>query len=489
MSSYSRLAGLEEEAKPSAKSYSRLASLDEDGEEAAPTPAVEQSQPAAAPWWSKSDFARQGGLAVRAVADALTAMPLAAMNAGVAGRNMLTGSNYQMPSQMWYESLDKVLPKPQTNTEKVVNFLGSTLAGSRLPVPELASPAPANFQPPLSMAKQAVADAQRAGYVLPPATASPSPMTNTLEGIAGKASVAQQASIRNQGNTNALARKALGLADDAPISPATLKGIREEAGQVYAKIANAGEIGTDAQYLDDLMTLGRGADDIAQSFPGANVGATKQVNELVDTLLQPKFESKAALQYLRELRKQSRANLSWNNADDPAKQALGMAQREGANILEEQIERHLKSVGMADVADAFAGARRKIAISHTVENALNESTGNVVAGKLGKDLAKGKPLSGELETIAKFSRAFPKAAKEVTESMPGFSPLDFYAAAAAALVHPSAALVPVARRVARHASLGDLVQGAVSGTGGIPREALTGTTVSGLLQGQRSLTE
>lgn len=166
-----------------------------------------------------------------------------------------------------------------------------------------------------------------------------------------------------------------------------------------------------------------------------------------------------------------------------------MAQKEGASILEEQIERHLNAIGKGDVAKAFAGARRQIAISHTVENALNESTGNVIAGKLGKEMVKGKPLSGELETVAKFSRAFPKAAKEVTESMPGFSPLDFYAAAAAALVHPGAALVPVARRVARHASLGDLVQGAVSGTGGIPAGAMAGPTVSGLLQGQRSLTE
>jgi hypothetical protein len=40
-------------------------------------------------------------------------------------------------------------------------------------------------------------------------------------------------------------------------------------------------------------------------------------------------------------------------------------------------------------------------------------------------MVKGKPLSGELETVARFGQAFPKAAKEITESMPGVSPLDW----------------------------------------------------------------
>jgi len=60
-----------------------------------------------------------------------------------------------------------------------------------------------------------------------------------------------------------------------------------------------------------------------------------------------------------------------------------------------------------------------------VEQAL-DGAGNVDAGKLGKQLIKGKPLSGNLEAAADFANAFPKAAKvgASKESMPGISPLD-----------------------------------------------------------------
>lgn len=421
-----------------------LRELAED-EEAAPRKSVLQelaeeddepsSVPVAAsediPWWkqelSASNLGRQTALAGRAVAQGVAALPLMAMDAGVATRNLVTGSDYEHPSAMWNRALDEYLPKPETLGEKVAGFAEGALAGSRLPMPQSGaqSPLASMPKPTDSPGAQILRDARAAGYVVPPTTAKPSTVNKLAESVAGKITTAQAASVKNQAVTNELVRKAIGLGSDAPITPAALKDLRATAGKVYEQIADFGDIAPDAKYIDDLSQLGKGAEEIAEAFPGANVGATKQIGEMVDSLMQDKFNSKAALQYLRELRKQSSGNLSGMNSADPAKQALGMAQREAAATLEDLIGRHLEASGMEDVARSFGQARRLIAMTHTVENALNESTGNVVAGKLGQQLAKGKPLSGGLDTVARFSRAFPKAAKEVTESMPGLSPLDW----------------------------------------------------------------
>lgn len=399
------------------------------------------------PWWKQA--ARQVGLAGRAAAQGVASLPMMAMDAGVAGRNLVTNLSQgitptladfnpfaktggtpqanELPSQIWNTALIEAgVPEPKTASEKVAGFVESVLAGAKLPAPQAKTQAPTGFvRPSANPAEQVLREAHDAGYVVPPTTADPSLINKMTEGFAGKASTAQAASARNQEVTNELVRKALDLGKGEPITPEALKALRTTAGKVYEQIADSGEIVPDAKFIEDLSQLGRGADEVAAAFPGANVGATKQIGEVVDSLLQDKFSSRAALQYLRELRKQASGNLSGLNAADPAKQALGMAQREAASTLEDLIGRHLEAKGMGDLAQSFDKARRVIAMSHSVENALNETTGNVIAGKLGQQLAKGKPLSGGLETAAQFARAFPKASKEITESMPGVSPLDW----------------------------------------------------------------
>jgi hypothetical protein len=484
--SYKKLAEMDDE-DVAPKKASSLANIDDE-----PAPPQEE-----VPWYKKvaSEFTldnlkRQSLLATRAAVKGASSLPLLAMDMGVSGRNMLTGENYQMPSEMFDESMDSFLPKPESTAEKITGFAESVLAGSRIPVPQAAKQAPIGFSPQVSPAQTILKESQDAGYVVPPATAAPnSIIARGSESVAGKLSTAQAASVKNQEVTNELVRKALNLQSGAPITEKSLEGIRESAGKVYAQIANAGEIVADAQYIDDLATLGKAADEIAASFPGANVGATKQISELQESLLQDKFDSKAALQYLRELRKMASGNLSGMNAADPAKQALGMAQREAAATLEDLIGRHLVRNGMDDVANSFAGARKTIAMTHTVEKALNEATGNVSAVRLGQDLAKGKPLSGELEVAARFARAFPKAAREINESMPGASPLDWLAAIGVAgatgdVLGLSAGLVRPAVRGAMLSAPAQKMLSAAPKTVGAPQIHL-GMAPSALLQAEQ----
>lgn len=436
---------------------------------------------------------RGAGLVARGVVNAVAGLPLMAMDAGVALRNIsesaaqklfpgatakiyeinqrLAGKSdllaailpqgpgqYESPTSMFDSALtDAGLPEPKGVVEKGGSLLVSAVAGSKIPAPTINNPAPKGFVAP---AKNAVRDAtlaaaRKEGYVVPPATTNPSLLNRTLEGAAGKITTAQLAAMKNQDATNALARRAVGLSNDVPITPETLTGLRASAGKVYEQIGNAGDIVADSQYLDDLAALGNSVDEIAKSFPEANVGASKEIGKLVDSMLQDKFSSKSALEYVKQLRNQAKLNLSPLAAADPSKQALGMAQREAAGALEDMIMRHLVANGDEEVAQMFGQARKLIAVSHTIENALNESTGNVKATELAGQLKRGKPLSGELEIAAKFAQAFPKAAREVTESMPGISPLDFYASGGASALTGNLLpmLYPAARMAIRHALL------------------------------------
>lgn len=449
-SSYAKLAALDQEEAPKKRGFQTLATLDE--EDSVPAQisksAPDDGFPADYPrhnegdstgeWWKKElsaltrpeNWKRQGKLAIRAAVEGIEGLPLMAMDAGVAARNLLTGESYDLPSEMNRQGLNQILPEAQTKQEKIAGFVESVLAGSRLPAPKIKDGAPAGFISPKASPKDAILEAaQKEGFVTPPASASDSVVAKVAESIAGKASTAQAASAKNMEVFNGLARRALGMKADEAITPDALNSIRSKAGEVYKTIGNAGEIVADSQYVDDLAKLGQSADEIAAAFPGANVGASKQIQELADSLLQNKFDSKAALQYLKELRKMASGNMSGANAVDPAKKALGMAQREAAATLEDLIGRHLERNGQGEIAKMFSEARRKIAMTYSVEDALNETTGNVIGSKLGQQMAKGKPLSDELELAAQFARTFPKASREITESIPGASPLDWAMAA------------------------------------------------------------
>lgn len=69
-------------------------------------------------------------------------------------------------------------------------------------------------------------EALEAGYSVPPATTNPSAKNVALESVAGKAATQSLASSKNQQVTNRLIRQDLGLADDVPLTPETLKSVR-----------------------------------------------------------------------------------------------------------------------------------------------------------------------------------------------------------------------------------------------------------------------
>lgn len=298
--------------------------------------------------------------------------------------------------------------------------------------------------------------AREAGYVLPPADVRPNLINEALGGLSGKIKTAQVASARNQSVTNNLVRKELGIAADSPLTNEALAAIRQEAATAgYAPVRAAGEITATPSYttaLDDIVKQYQGA---SRSFPGA---VKNEVEDMVKNLRQTKFDSSDAVDMVRVLRDQADAAYRSGN------KSLGKASKEAAGALEDQLEQHLKRIGQPDALSAFREARQTIAKTYSAEKALNSQTGDIAADVLAKQLAKGRPLSGGLETVAKVSQAFPKATQALKEAPKAVSPLDFMAGLmGAGSTGPTGALAIGARPAVRSLLLSKGYQGLLGG--------------------------
>jgi hypothetical protein len=298
----------------------------------------------------------------------------------------------------------------------------------------------------------AVRLAQQSGYVIPPTQARASLGNRLLEGLSGKISAAQNASARNQGVTNRMAARALGLPDDVKLTPDLLADLRRQAGQAYDVIGSTGTVAPGAAYTKAL-------DDIAAPFRKAQAGfpnaKPSPVLDLVESLNSPGFDASAAVAKVKELRTAADDAFRTGNTD------IGRASKAAAKALEDVLEDHLAKVGAPDALEQFRSARQLIAKTYTVEKALNTASGSVDAKKLGAQLAKGKPLSGELRSVAQFANQFPKAAQpvEAMGSLPQLSPLDWAAAGTmTASTGPLGMLGLLARPAARGAALSGPVQ-------------------------------
>ena len=312
------------------------------------------------------------------------------------------------------------LTPDQQNREQAATF--GTLAGAATPFLEKAVRGTVNLlrgTPPSQGTMQAAREAQEAGYVIPPTQVKPSLINRMLEGTAGKLTTAQNASFKNQQVTNQLAAKSLGLPEDVVITPEVLTNLRTTAGKAYENLGATGTIKTSPKFnqaLDDIKVY-KDAKLAESQFP---TGKANPIIETIDSLRSPSFDVSSAVSKINVLRND--ADIAYRTGD----KARGKANKEASQILENTIENYLANTKQTDLLQKFKDARQLIAKTYSVENALNQTTGAIDAKKLAAQLAKGKPLSGELKQSAQFAQAFPTAAK-TTESMgslPQISPLD-----------------------------------------------------------------
>jgi hypothetical protein len=249
--------------------------------------------------------------------------------------------------------------------------------------------------------QNAVAEARQAGYTVPPTQAGGGVVNRFLEGVAGKASTLQEASVRNQDITNKLATKSLGLSEDTVLTPEVLNTIREDAGLAYEALK---ALPKKPAILAD-STMNRAA--------VAEINPAKMVEDL-------KIARKDAEGYYN----------AYDRSAHPEDLAKAKAYKATATELENSLENYAKEMGKADLVPALRDARQLIAKTYTVEKAMNQTTGTIDAKEFAKRLQKGKPMSEELKQIGQFAQAFPKAAQmpERIGGTIGISPLDVTAA-------------------------------------------------------------
>ncbi len=247
-------------------------------------------------------------------------------------------------------------------------------------------------------------ESMKAGYKIPPAQANPTLLNRALQGISGGSKygkISALASIKNQEITNALVREDLGLSPGERISYKSLDDLRNNAGKAYKAVSNIGEVPTDAIYARGLNDLASSISDAAKSFPKL---AKTSLMDIIDALRVNSFDAGSGVEQVKILRDD--ASKAYRSGDT----ALGKIYRTGANLIDEQIERHVEQnpdVLAPDVAKNYLEARTKIAKIRAAESALNDATGNIDARKFAKMLDKRKPLTGGMAMAGRFSQHFP----------------------------------------------------------------------------------
>lgn len=309
-------------------------------------------------------------------------------------------------------------------------------------------------------------EATDVGLRVPPSTANPSLLNRTLEGVSGKVSTAQGASVLNQRVFNRLAKDAVGIADDVPLSKASVQAVRRSAGQIYDDIGKTADVVTDQQFLDDLVKIPNARSSVVSDFPDLPVAGAQEIDEIVNGLLVDKFKAKSAIELIKQLRRN--ATSLFKGADDPTKLALARANRAAADAVDDMLARNLERTGRSDLAAQYQAARKTIAQTHTIEAALNEA-GNINAKVLARQIDRGVPLSGGLGLSGRFANAFPQAARSTTESFPLISPLDLAAFGGPSAItgNPIPAAIGLTRPLLRRGLLSAPAQNALNTTSNV----------------------
>lgn len=312
-------------------------------------------------------------------------------------------------------------------------------------------------------------EAKNAGYVFPPSQVNPgSIVNNVLEGFSGKIKTAQSAAAKNEDVTASLAKAAIGAPQDATLNNATINAIRTEAGKAYSAVRQSGPVVADQQYGSDFSKVIGEYQNLAEQFPSQrNASIDGLVKDLSLDPAKP-VDPSTVVDLVRRLRKDGFANL---RSDHPETAQLGQIQIGAQNALEDLLDRNLQASGNPDLLNNFREARTLFAKTYTVEKALEDSTGKIVASKIGREYSRGKPLTGELATIGKVAEAFPKAVQNVNTSMPALSPLDYLGGGLGYTIHPAYAAAALARPLVRSAILSKPYQSLMahpqSGNGGL----------------------
>lgn len=379
------------------------------------------------------------------------AAPVFGLNPANTVREFQEAFTYQ-PRTEAGQTVSEAVNAPMAGIERFADWVGEKAAPGAGPIGAtaaktgvLAAPALAGLRraptAPLSQRQRVLQQSQERGYVATPSQAG---KASVLEGFGGKLKLERSASIRNQQVSNRLAKEALGLAEGTELTPQVLQQVRSFATPVYETLRGMGQLEVLPKHHNAIEVAVRNFRKVAEETPAL---ANKDVLKIADDLKRDSMDSGTVVSGIRLLR--DKADAAYRSGET----GLGKSYKEMAATLEQVLEDHLSKAPNPALFNEFRRARELIAKSYTVQNAL--VGGDVSAQVLARQLAKDKPLTGELRQIAEFSSEFPSVSRVIKDSVPMYSPLDAayqFGSAAAALGTGNPFLaVPAAYSLARPA--------------------------------------
>lgn len=407
-----------------AQSKPKIRYLDESAPQVGPPSAVKQGVSAV----------------VRPIVKGVAGLPLMAMDAGVAARNVagnainaVTGRpatpDYQLPSQMFNESLDSLTVKPDSATGRVAEDLSSMLVGVAVPGPKGYSRSkapdvgktnpdsvvsvPANFRGDTSAmsGKQQLAErAVNKGFQVNPAEVNPTRGNRWLSAVAHQPTLEASISRSNAPVTEKLTKAANLVDDSMPLNRDSLQKVIEGQGNIYKQVRGAGEVIADDEYVKAIEGLPKRVTSM-KSYGVVNTPAGQEAADLSLTLNQQAVTADDAVSMWQHLRDQAAAFAKSGAADSPKNrtnnQAVARVYETARDALKALIVRNLKAKGQDELAAQFDDAARVIAQAKTTQKAIIEGADVLNPAVLAQRVQAGKPTGGDMRLIGEMANTFP----------------------------------------------------------------------------------
>lgn len=253
-----------------------------------------------------------------------------------------------------------------------------------------------------------ITELRDADYALPLSQTNPTMATKTVEGLAGKVKGNQDYSLHNQEITNRLVRDEFGIPQDKPLTLDFFRNYRRAEGQKYDAARQTGEVELSDTFRDSVSNAVSAFKSVAKDAPELQEAVRSDMLRRARVLSKKDtLDSGTVVDLINQFRE--RANSLYDNKQPTP----GRAAKDLANALEQELQDHVARTGQSpEVVQGVIDARRNIAKSHNVEDALTAS-GDVDARALGSqwDAGRGVPFSGNLLTVAKLGYEYPKVAQ------------------------------------------------------------------------------
>ena len=244
------------------------------------------------------------------------------------------------------------------------------------------------------------------GIGLDPAEIDPTIANRIKRAVVGGENVGVAISKSNEPQWAEVAKRAIGIDKESPITYESLNAARAEAGKSFDAVRGLGTIADDGATLSEIKGL------LSDPLIGGRA-AHKSITNLISDAeknIASGMDSSKILDNISQLRKDARGIYAM---EDAGRKKLAVADTSIgiANALEGMIERHLQKTGQTGVMNAYRDGRQTMAKSYTVEKATNLDTGKVDPAVIARMTRKDNALTGELADIGKIANNFPSTSR------------------------------------------------------------------------------